>query len=118
MRIPHEARMQKAFFKWLFYTHREVRRVSFAIPNGGGRDIREAVSMKHAGLTPGVPDIMIAVPRGTFAGLFIEFKILPNRPTILQFEMMDNLSQQGYKCVVCYTLDTAITYTEEYLKGV
>lgn len=108
--------MQKAFIKWLFYAHREVREVSWAIPNGGTRDIREAVSLKQEGVTAGAPDVHINVPRGIFHGLLIEFKVSPNKPSLVQVKMMANLTKQGYKCAVCYTLDSAIELVDSYLK--
>lgn len=108
--------MQKEFFKWLLYTHRTVRKVSFSIPNGGTREIREAVSLRQSGVTAGVPDVQICVPRGTYHGLFIEFKIAPNKPSALQEEMMLNLKEQGYKVAVCYTLESAIELVDNYLK--
>lgn len=89
----------------------------FAVPNGGRRDIREAMSLKKEGVRPGVPDLILATPRGAHGALFIEFKIKPNKPSVLQQEMMERLEEQGYKCAVCYTLDQAIKVVEDYLQG-
>ncbi len=117
MSIQHESRMQAAFFQWMHYAHRAESKVCFAVPNGGRRDLREAISLKREGVRPGVPDVALCVPRGTKHGLFIEFKIKPNKPSALQQEMMLRLEEQGYQCAVCYDLDHAIAVVESYLQG-
>lgn len=46
----------------------------FAIPNGGQRDKITAGKLKAEGVKPGVPDILLPVCRGVWAGLFVEMK--------------------------------------------
>lgn len=40
----------------------------FAVPNGGSRDVREAVALKRAGVVRGVPDLIFC-HEGRFIGL-------------------------------------------------
>ena len=75
----------------------------------------EAMWLKKSGVVAGVPDVFIAIPSNNFHGLFIEFKIKPNKPTDHQIIMMENLRNTGYKCSVCYTLEEAIACLETYL---
>lgn len=49
-------------------------RLMFAIPNGGTRDKKEAAKLKATGVKPGVPDLMLPVPRHGYYGLYIELK--------------------------------------------
>jgi hypothetical protein len=46
----------------------------FAIPNGGPRDKITAGKLKAEGVKKGVPDVLLPLPIGRWAGLFIELK--------------------------------------------
>lgn len=46
----------------------------FHIPNGGKRGKREATRFRDMGVKAGVPDLFLPVPRGKYAGLFLEMK--------------------------------------------
>jgi hypothetical protein len=94
-----EFREQCAFFEWLNY-YPSIRGVTFAIPNGGSRNLLEAVNLKRSGATKGVPDIFIGVPNKTAHGAFIEMKAGGNKPTKEQASMMERLRNNGYECFV------------------
>lgn len=51
----------------------------FAIPNGGARDEITASRLKQEGVTPGVYDYMLAIPRGRYHGMFLELKATDGR---------------------------------------
>ncbi len=53
---------------------RKVSDYLFAIPNGGNRNLREAKRLKRLGVTPGIMDLMLAIPTEDYPGLFIEMK--------------------------------------------
>jgi hypothetical protein len=89
--------------------------VSFAIPNGGTRNKREAKSLKDQGVTSGVPDLMIAYPRNQYPGLFIELKSATGTPTKSQLTMIADLQERGYCCMVCYTLESAMKVVKDYM---
>ncbi len=124
-RSREEFTHQYLFFNWLTNTYPEIRKVSFAIPNGGKRDEREAANLKRSGVTAGVPDIFIAwptyypVPRphtvGCFCGLFIEIKAKDRKPSPKQEEMIKNLRRNGYDCRVSYSLEQSIQILRRYL---
>lgn len=100
-RNSEEASHQKAFFKWLSFFSKELRKVTFHIPNGGKRDVREARNLKACGVTAGVPDIFCAVPMEPYCGLFIEMKSRKGKQTVAQSEMLDTLKVYGYQVCVC-----------------
>lgn len=116
--------VQKSFFNWLDYYPR-IRRVSFAIPNGGARNLFVGKKLKAEGVTSGVPDCMIAIPMSVmdrqdhsiriFHGLFIEFKVGTNKPSFNQRVWIKNLTENGYKCIVCYSVEAAQTELKNYL---
>jgi hypothetical protein len=112
-----EAVLQTHFFRWLFYRDKLTWHVAHAIPNGGSRHRLEANSLKLQGVKAGIPDAFIPYPLHGHHGLYIEFKIRPNKPEEHQIEMMERLRLRGYICLVCYSLDEAMAAYEDYVKG-
>lgn len=116
-----EAKEQQAFFQWLSLAKPSIRRFCWAIPNGGKRNAFEAHKMKLQGVTPGVPDIFLAIsaPWKTKAchGMFIEFKA-PGKlksSTQEQITMRDDLKSGGYHVVVVDSWQKAQEALEWYL---
>jgi hypothetical protein len=91
----------------------------FAIPNGGWRAKSTGKWLKAEGLKPGVPDACLPVPRGQYAGLWIEMKFGGNTPTNEQKNYLAFLSRQGYYTCICQGATEAIEVIEWYwsLKG-
>jgi VRR-NUC domain len=75
----------------------------FSIPNGGHRSVMDASDLLSEGLLKGIPDLFLAVPSQNYHGLFIEVKQPDESPRPEQVSIMKSLSNQSYKCVVCYT---------------
>jgi hypothetical protein len=71
--------------------------------------------LKAEGVVAGVPDLMVADPRGQFAGLFIEMKVKPNRPSKEQKEIIKQLEAAGYKVAVCYCFEDFEKVVSDYL---
>jgi hypothetical protein len=86
----------------------------FAIPNGGVRHLGTARMLKNEGVTAGVWDLFIAVPRGTFGGMFVEIKAGKNKLTDTQ-EAFREANKKGYNFAVCYSLDEFIEAVNKYL---
>ena len=109
---------QTHLFLWAFYQSAKYPELKnmFAIPNGGKRSKSEAGRLKASGVKAGVPDIFLAVPKGGYAGLFIEMKVGKNKTSKDQDEWIERLMRAGYRCAVCYGFETARYEIEEYLK--
>ncbi len=87
-----------------------------AVPNGGSRDIREAVKLKAEGVLAGFPDLIVAEPRGRYHGLYVEMKRDRQAPVRDdQVVMLRRLRTRGYKTIVGYGVDHAWPLVEEYL---
>ncbi len=71
--------------------------------------------LKRKGVKPGVSDNFIAIPRGTFHGMFVELKIWPNKPTPLQELFINNMQSKSYYCVVAYSCEEAKLMINDYL---
>lgn len=87
----------------------------YHVPNGGSRNRVEASKLKRMGVKAGVPDLVLPVPRGGYAGLYIELKVGKNKPTENQERWLERLMQQGYRTKVCYGSVEAERELEWYL---
>jgi hypothetical protein len=117
-RLAKYRRWSEAERRWVF--------PAFSVPNARKISMAGMLYYKAEGLQPGVPDVVIAVPRSTeqgsafYGGLFIEMKspARRNRKDALQdnqVEWLALLAEMGYKTVVCYSVDEAKTAVEQYL---
>lgn len=107
--------MQASCVRWFRLTYPRHARLLFAIPNGWLRSWRTAKILKAEGVTPGVPDMMLAIPSGTAHALFIEFKSGRNTTSQEQSEMIALLTTQGYLVAVVYSIDEFISLITNYL---
>lgn len=111
-----EAEHQKLLFKWASY-HPICRDYLFAIPNGGTRNIREAVNMKAQGVRRGVSDLMLAYPTPKAAGLWLEMKRDKKAPVSKeQKNWLERMKGVGYEAHIACGFDEAVRVIEEYLK--
>jgi len=102
------------YFNWIRYAHPNI--LAFAIPNGGNRDAITGAILKREGVTPGIPDIMIARANGVYHGLFIELKTETGRMTESQKAIKEKLESEGYKVEMCQGWEQAVKITQEYFK--
>ena len=118
MRVNRETQEQIALMMWCEFqknVHPELDLI-FHILNEGKRSVRTGAELKRMGMKKGVPDICLPVPKGTYHGLWIELKAdKTKRATKEQKEWLIKLTEQGYKAVVCYGADDAVTVIKEYL---
>lgn len=78
---------------------------------------RRMKRLKQMGLTPGWPDIFIAVPMKSSNGLFIEMKAPKGRIMPAQQEMHDLLREQGYSVYVCKSFDEGVCAIKDYMSS-
>lgn len=76
----------------------------------------ELVKLKRMGVKAGVPDLVLPVPRGGYAGAYIEMKVGKNTTTEKQREWGKRLKEQGYYVKVCYSAREVEEVLEKYLK--
>lgn len=120
---------QVAFVTWArenHAAHPELRNL-FAVPNGaklpytvnanGERHSRQGAHLRAEGLEAGVPDLLLAVARCGFHGLFLEMKRKGNKPTAEQLDWHARLKAEGYAVVIPYSAEEAREYTLAYLTG-
>lgn len=83
--------------------------------NAFKRTIIQGARAKKAGLKAGFPDLFLPCVRGIYAGLFVELKIKPNKPTPDQIIWIEYLNQAGYLAKVCYGYEESTKTIQDYL---
>ena len=129
MRLPakdawqeSEHSLQKAFFAYLSEligkTNNETLKMILwtfhAIPNGGLRTKSEASKFKAEGVKSGIPDTFLPLPKGGFAGLYIEFKKAGGSISLEQRYFLNLFNDLGYCCYVVNDLESAVTAFATY----
>lgn len=117
-KAPCEAAEQTALFAWARMSQGAYPELEymFAIPNGGSRHLLEAVNLKRQGVKPGVPDICLPVPRGVYAGMYIELKrIAGGRLSGDQDKWLARLRSLGYYAVRCDGFEAAKNEITKYI---
>lgn len=97
-----ESKLQKACVHWFRYQYSRYAMLLFAIPNGGSRNPMEAARLKAEGVTSGVSDLFLSVPRNGYHGLYIEMKFGKNTMSENQNKFRKAVTEQGYDFALCY----------------
>lgn len=117
-RDNEESRIQMAVIRWWAARHSDfgiIETLLFAVPNGGRRDVIGAAILKKEGQRNGVSDLVLAVPRAQYHGLYLELKTQKGVLSSAQIEFLAAVSQQGYAAFACYSYDSAIKLIVDYL---
>lgn len=115
--VPTEDQEQATLIQWCESNARKYEGINriFAVPNGGYRNKRNAVTLKRTGTKAGVPDLCIPVPKGKYHGMWIEMK--RRKKFTVSDEQNDwqaYLNSAGYYAVIAHGCDEAIQYIKEY----
>jgi len=86
-----------------------------AVPNGGGRTIREGVKLKMEGVQAGVPDLHLPIARGGYFGLWLELKAKKGTLQDNQVDWLRFLDSQGYLVDVHWTAESAFQLLARYM---
>lgn len=100
--------------RWQIASHPELALLHHC-PNGGSRNKAEAVKLKQMGVMAGVPDLHLPVPKGIYAGLYIELKYNKGRIEPSQRDFLKQAAKYGNFCAVCYGAEEAISIIKEYI---
>ncbi|UMO89366.1 VRR-NUC domain-containing protein [Pectobacterium sp. PL64] len=120
VKVPHQAELeeQAALIEWADKTVIDGVRIGdylLHIPNEGKRGPKAARDAKRLGVRAGVPDLFLALPRGGYAGLWIEMKAKGGKLSAQQEIWLKKMSSVGYKAEVCFGYDHAVHGIVSYL---
>lgn len=116
--VPTEESEQAALFEWAAYNDELVPELAslYAIPNGGYRHVKTAVTLKRTGVKAGVPDVCLPVPRDGKHGLYLEMKRRKGgEVSVSQRTWLNFLKAQGYATAVCKGWEEAVKVISAYL---
>ena len=116
--VDFEGTEQVALMRWLECRFQAAYAVTWHTPNGGRRDKVTAAKLKAQGVKAGIPDLQLAMARGGYFGLFIEFKATPPHDADVsnsQKDMLAKLQGQGYLAIVCRGMNEAMAQIGAYL---
>lgn len=112
-----ESELQQSCVKWFRYAYPRQSQVLFAVPNGGYRNIATARKLKAEGVTPGVSDLILLVPKHGYHGLCIEMKHGKGRQSPKQVAWEKAVKKQGYHYVVVRSFAGFCQLIKDYLHG-
>jgi len=127
-----EHNLQVSCVNWFRMQHRQYAIQLVAVPNGGKCSKAVAKKLKAEGVTRGVSDLILFVPNKAYHALCIEMKV--DTPTG-EFKKRDGVEKvrkgiqsdeqkdwqkaietQGYKYVVCRSIEGFMNEVNNYLK--
>jgi len=86
-----------------------------AIPNGGLRGFKVAQALKAEGVKPGVSDLCLPFPAGTYHGMYLEMKKPGGKLSKEQKEFLEFVKDAGFYTGVAYGYDEAVQHIEYYM---
>lgn len=114
-----ESRSQIELMEWwdvACLNWRIPRTCLMAFPLQGARTPRNGARMKREGCRKGTPDMLLAVARGGFHGMWLELKAPNGTVSSEQWDMIHALNEQGYATAVCYSKAEAQKKISGYLE--
>lgn len=98
--LESENRLQSEIVTWynnnFCLKHHNPRHSIFSVPNGGTRNIREAMTLKATGMKAGVSDLIILIPNKV---IFVELKTDTGKQSEVQKDfqnVVENLKLEYY----------------------
>lgn len=85
--------------------------MTWAVPNGHNRGLKDRVKAKKEGLRAGVPDLTVCWNHGV---AFFEFKDARGKPQPNQIDLLNYLHDAGHRCAVVRSPEFAISLLAEW----
>ena len=113
-----EHRLQCACVKWFRYQYPKFAKLLYAIPNGSRRDAITGKLLKDEGVIRGVSDLNFDVPNRFYHGLRIEMKTPSGTQSKEQKEFQQEVERQGFKYIICRSLNDFVRELTIYIDAV
>ena len=110
-----ESKLQIACVKWFRLQYRRYELLLNSVPNGGARSAVTGAIIKAEGSVRGVADLELNIARGGWHGMKIEMKTTKGRQSEWQKAWQQAVEAQGYKYVVCRSLEEFIVEVTSYM---
>lgn len=113
--LGKEDHLQHAVMEYLRMQYPDT--LAIHVPNEGKRSPFAQYKFKYLGGMQGIPDVIVFKQTATYAGLAIELKVKPNKPTKNQAEFLDRLSDSGWYATWVNSFDQAKNIIDQYFDG-
>ena len=113
-----EHRLQCACVQWFRAQHPKYRHNLFAVPNGGRRDKVTGAKLKAEGVLAGVADLILLKSNASHGALLIEMKTGSGKQSEVQGRWQRAIEKDGYKYVLCRSIEDFMREINAYLKDV
>lgn len=113
-----EHRLQCACVKWFRYKYPKLAKLLYAIPNGSRRDAITGKILKDEGVVRGVSDLNLDIANRFYHGLRIEMKTPTGTQSKEQKEFQSLVEAQGFKYILCRSLNDFIKQITIYIESV
>lgn len=113
----NESAIQQMCVRWFGVQYPKLKRLLFAVPNGGSRHVAEAAKLKREGVVAGVSDLVLLMPSGQYCALCIEMKTRSGRQTSNQKQWQKAAEGVGARYVICRSLDEFMQEVNTHLRG-
>jgi hypothetical protein len=114
-----EGRVQSQCYQYFHNTYPQYRGLYFAVPNENSRvDSNSATGAirRAMGVTSGVSDTLMLIPKREYHGFCIEYKTEIGRQSPTQIEWQRKVEEMGYKYAVVRSLEQFKELIKEYLE--
>lgn len=108
MKKISEAEIQKNIIAYVKLVYPDS--LIFAVPNGGKRNIKEAVNLKRQGVVAGVSDLILIHKKKIY---FIEVKSEKGMQSILQNQFQKYVESQGFNYIIVKSAGCLIDYLKK-----
>jgi hypothetical protein len=111
--LGKEDHLQHAVMQYLKVQYADT--LAIHVPNEGKRSPFVQYKFKYLGGMQGIPDVIVFKQTPSYAGLAIELKVKPNKPTKNQTEFLDKLSDSGWFATWVNSFEAAKEVIDQYL---
>lgn len=114
-----EGKIQAECYSFFWNTYPQYRGLYFAVQNENSRADSNAITgaiRRSLGVYHGVSDTLMLIPRGPYHGLCIEYKDEKGKQSEHQILWQKLVESQGYKYVICRSLEEFKKIIKEYLE--
>ena len=123
MKKDIEHSLQVCCVHWFRLQYPQYATLLFAVPNGGARNAITGARLKDEGVTAGVADLILLLPRiinyePIIHGLAIEMKTPTGRQSPEQRAWQAAIEAQGYKYAIARDVLGFVKIIQEYLNEI
>ena len=113
--LGKEDHLQHAVMQYLKAQYPDT--LAIHVPNEGKRSPFVQYKFKYLGGMQGIPDVIVFKQTPSYAGLAIELKVKPNKPTNNQLEFLDRLSDSGWYATWVNSFEAAKETIDQYFQN-